>query len=187
MSLNRDLLESLGLSEEEIGVILEARDMERSALEDEWDRRETALVAELEAMASEKGWKAKYEALKDEFDAFRLGVETDRERERKQQAYRRLLAEARVPERFHERIMKYTDFDAFEMEGDALRDEAAIMECLRREWGDFIAVDAVRGVPVDTPPEVASPAAMTAAQIMAIADDDRREREIARNHQMFGF
>ena len=109
------------------------------------------------------------------------------EGQRRRDEYARLLRAERVPEKYISRIVKIADLDALDMDGERVRDEAAARAALRREWGDYIPREVVRSVGVDTPPAVAGPRRMSVQEIMAIKDDARRQREIARHHQLFGF
>lgn len=142
MALTQEMLAEMGLSAEQVGVILGEHASEMQAREAGYLRRD---------------------------------------------AYARLLRAERVPEKYIPRIMDVADLDALEMDGARVCDETAARARLRREWGDFIPREVVRSVPVDTPPAIAGPRRMSVQEIMAIKDDARRQREIARHHEMFGF
>ena len=71
----------------------------------------------------------------------------------KQAAFRKLLTAENIPDKFHDRILRMTDFSAVEMDGDAINDEAKQRERIRTDWGDFVATAETHGANVDTPPD----------------------------------
>ena len=132
-------------------------------------------------------YQAEYERVQKEFSEYRARVEAEKALNIKRGEYRRLLSEAGIPVKYHDRILRLVDFDAIALDGDALADEAAVKREIVTEWGDYAAEAMTRGIQVDTPPDVRRDNRMTVEEIMAIEDDARREREIARHHEMFGF
>lgn len=128
-----------------------------------------------------------FEQLKREYEDYRAAVESREALSARRAAFCRLLKQERVPERYWELILRMTDLNALEMDGNRLADEAGEHARLREMWPEFVGRDCVRGLPVDEPPAMARPRRMTVEEIMAIQDDARREREIAANHEMFGF
>ncbi len=128
-----------------------------------------------------------FEQLKREYEDYRAAVESREALSARRAAFCRLLKQERVPERYWELILRMTDLNALEMDGNRLADEAGERARLREMWPEFVGRDCVRGLPVDEPPAMARPRRMTVEEIMAIQDDARREREIAANHEMFGF
>ena len=128
-----------------------------------------------------------FEQLKREYEDYRAAVESREALSARRAAFCRLLKQERVPERYWELILRMTDLNALEMDGNRLADEAGERARLRQMWPEFVGRDCVRGLPVDEPPAMARPRRMTVEEIMAIQDDARREREIAANHEMFGF
>ena len=170
-SLRRQLEETTG-----------ERESLRRQLEELTGERE-GLRARLEAMSGEAHWQEDFRQLESRFEAYRGEVA----RRAAERAFRGLLEEERVPGRYHGMILGMTDLAALELDGDRLRDEQGVRERIRRDWGDFVGVERVRGLRVDAPPAMDAPGRLTAQEIMAIRDDARREREIAKNHEMFGF
>lgn len=128
-----------------------------------------------------------FEQLKREYEDYRAAVESREALSVRRAAFCRLLKQERVPERYWELILRMTDLNALQMDGNRLADEAGERARLREMWPEFVGRDCVRGLPVDEPPAMARPRRMTVEEIMAIQDDARREREIAANHEMFGF
>ncbi len=144
-------------------------------------RQEQEQRTEYEALREE------FEQLRREYDDYRAAVESREALSARRAAFCRLLKQERVPERYWELILRMTDLNALEMNGNRLADEDAERARLREMWPEFVGRDCVRGLPVDEPPAMARPRRMTVEEIMAIQDDARREREIAANHEMFGF
>ena len=135
-------------------------------------------------------YEALYEALEQlrrEYEDYRAMVESREALSARRAAFCRLLKQERVPERYWQLILRMTDLNALEMDGNRLADEEGERARLKETWPEFVGRDCVRGLPVDEPPVMARPRRMTVEEIMAIQDDARREREIAANHDMFGF
>lgn len=112
----------------------------------------SAVQKELDDIKSGKDWRAEHDALKASFDAYKADVAGRETLAAKQTAYRALLTAENIPAKYHDRILRMTDFDAVEMDGAAVRDEAKHRASIKADWGDFIATPETRGAQVDTPP-----------------------------------
>ena len=104
----------------------------------------------------------------------------------KQAAFRKLLAAENIPDKFHDRIIRMTDFDAVELENGAIKDESKQREGIKTEWGEYIAAPETHGAKVDTPPATGK-VTRSKAEILAIKDTAERQKAIAENHEAFGF
>lgn len=193
MELTKEMLQALGIAEAQAEAILSAHaaDMNEAASQHKAEMDEAASQHKLAMDAAESRCKAVSDALDAERDADWRGrcreAERMAHRAFKQSECLRLLRAEGVPERYVRKLARMTDLDRLDMDGEQVRDEAAARAWLRSEWGDFIPRDVVMPLCVDTPPAVAENPRVSVEAIMAIEDDARREREIARNHELFGF
>lgn len=111
-----------------------------------------ALQNELDALKSGKDWKSEYDTMKKSFDDYKAEVAGKEALAAKQAAYRKLLTAENIPAKFHDRIVKMTDFANMELDGDAIKDADKQRESIRTEWGEYKAAPETRGADVETPP-----------------------------------
>lgn len=142
--------------------------------------------AEDKATGAEK-WKTKYDALKDDFEAYKKDVSAKESKATRESAYKKLLKEAGVSEKRIDAVLKVSDVDSLEMEDDgSFKDSDKILENIKEEWSDFITTTETRGAKTATPPKSTN-VKMTKEEIMKIEDDGERQKAIAENHELFGF
>ena len=142
--------------------------------------------AEDKATGAEK-WKTKYDALKDDFEAYKKDVSAKESKATKENAYKKLLKEAGVSEKRIDAVLRVSDVDSLEMEDDgSFKDSDKILESIKEEWSDFITTTETRGAKTATPPKSTN-VKMTKEEIMKIEDDGERQKAIAENHELFGF
>lgn len=142
--------------------------------------------AEDKATGAEK-WKTKYDALKDDFEAYKKDVSAKESKATRESAYKKLLKEAGVSEKRIDAVLKVSDVDSLEMEDDgSFKDSDKILENIKEEWSDFITTTETRGAKTATPPKSTN-VKMTKEEIMKIEDDGERQKAIAENHDLFGF
>jgi len=142
--------------------------------------------AEDKATGAEK-WKTKYDALKDDFEAYKKDISAKETKALRENAYRELLKEAGVSEKRIAAVLKVSDFDSLEMEDDGkFKDSDKIIENIKEEWADFITTTETHGAKTATPP-TSTGGKMTKDEIMKIKDTSERQKAIAENHEVFGF
>lgn len=142
--------------------------------------------AEDKATGAEK-WKTKYDALKDDFEAYKKDVSAKESKATRESAYKKLLKEAGVSEKRIDAVLKVSDVDSLEMgEDGSFKDSDKILESIKEEWSDFITTTETRGAKTATPPKSTN-VKMTREEIMKIEDDGERQKAIAENHELFGF
>jgi hypothetical protein len=143
-------------------------------------------TAEDKATGAEK-WKTKYDALKDDFEAYKKDVSAKESKAIRESAYKKLLKEAGVSEKRIDAVLKVSDVDSLEMKEDgSFKDHDKILDSIKEEWADFITTTETRGVKTATPPKSTN-VKMTKEEIMKIEDDGERQKAIAENHELFGF
>ena len=110
--------------------------------------------AEDKATSAEK-WKTKYDALKDDFEAYKKDITAKESEAAKNNAYKALLKEAGVSEKRLETVLKAEkpNISGFEMGDDGkFKDSDKILENIKSEWADFIVNTQQKGADTPTPP-----------------------------------
>lgn len=201
MALKRNFLQALGIEDDKIDEIIEAHSETVNGLKDERDQaREKAkeadtLKAELEdakktIKANETGeneYKEKYEKLQSDFDQFKADIEKAEISRKKDRAYRELLKTAGVSEKRHDGILKLTDLEGVELDGDNLKDADNLIDGIKTEWADFIITEKSKGAYTETPPaNNGVGATMTKSEIRAIKDPSARQKAMVENGALFG-
>lgn len=126
--------------------------------------RYKAKLSEIETLKEEKQqaednattagkWKDKHDSLKAEFDAFKNSVTAKETRAEKQKAYKAILTDVHMPEKWLERAMKGVDFDAIELDDKgAIKNADELKQNIQKEWGDVIGTTGTQGADVNNPP-----------------------------------
>ena len=142
--------------------------------------------AEDKATSAEK-WKTKYDALKDDFEAFKKDISAKESKATRDNAYKELLKQAGVSEKRLDAVLKVSDVASLEMGEDGkFKDSDKILENIKKEWADFITTTETHGASTATPPSNNGGGKMTKADIMKIKDTSERQKAIAENHELFG-
>lgn len=159
MALKREYLKSMGLTDEQVSAIIDAHTDTVEALKKQRDQYKAdadklpAVQKELDDIKAGKDWKSEYDTLKKSFDDYKADVAGKETLATKQAAFRKLLTAENIPDKYHDRILRMTDFSAVELENGAIKDEAKQREGIKTDWGDFVATTETRGANVDTPPD----------------------------------
>ena len=190
MALTRKFLKGMGLTDEQIDSVIDAHTETVDGLKEQIntfkadaDRLKT-VEKELSELKGGKDWKAEYDKEHKAFDDYKAEVAGKEKLSAKQAAFRRLLTDENIPEKYHDRIVRVTDFDSMELDGDKFKDEAEQKAAIKNEWGEFVATTDTQGAHVSTPPKT-STTPKTKAEIMAIKDTTERQRAIAENLELF--
>lgn len=138
---------------------------------------------ELDGYKNGTDWKAECDKARQELADYKAEVAGKETLAAKQAAFRKVLGDENIPAKFHDRIVKMTDFDTMDMDGDAIKDEAKVRENVRTEWGEYVATVDSKGTKPETPPSGNSQ--MTKAEILAIKDTGERQKAIAENLNLF--
>lgn len=201
MALSRKFLSALGIESDKQDEIIAAHTEtvdglkeEISKLKSEADRLPAVQkeLDELKAAAEKDGkdpFKVKYEALKEEFEAYKNDQTAKETKAAKTSAYRALLKEAGIAEKRIEAVMKVSDLDSIELDKDGkIKGADKLTESIKTEWADFIPSSETHGANVTNPPaNNGGKKYTTKDEIMAIKDTAERQAAIADNHELFGF
>lgn len=142
--------------------------------------------AEDKATSAEK-WKTKYDALKDDFEAYKKDITAKESKAARSNAYKELLKQAGISEKRLDAVLRVSDIDSLEMGEDGkFKDSDKILEGIKNEWADFITTTETKGAETSTPPTNNGGGKMTKAEIMKIKDTSERQKAIAENHELFG-
>lgn len=193
MALTRKSLKAMGLTEEQVDSIIELHLEVKNDLEEQI-KTYKADALKLESVQKElddlkKGdgedYKAKYEAEKSAHDKTKSDYEAKETAAKVKEAYRAMLKEAGVAEKYLGTVLKATDLSAVKLDKDGKIEGAdKLTENAKTEWADFISVTKTEGAKVDTPPKN-NGGKMTKAQISKIKDPGERRAAIAANPELF--
>ena len=205
MALTRKQLSAMGIEAEKIEQIIEAHTETVSGLKDQITKLEndlaeakgeagklTGVQKELEDLKAQVAEDAKaregkdYDALKQQFDEYKAEVKRKAEHTAKENAYRTILKDAGIPERHHDKILKYSDVDGVELDDKGeIKTKKDILKAVKEEWSDHIPTEETQGVEVQHPLTNGKPH-KTKEEIMAIKDAAERQAAIAENAELFG-
>jgi hypothetical protein len=185
------MLKGMNLTDEQVSAIIDAHQETVGALKDKRDEykadAEKLAAVQKKLDGYEKGTefvrKEDYDKLEKSFNDYKAEVAGKETLATKQAAYRKLLTEEKIPEKFHARILKMTDFDGIEMDGENIKGADKQRENIKSEWGEYVATTQVKGSNPETPP--AGSGTMTKKDILAIKDTGERQKAIAEHLDLF--
>lgn len=202
MALSRKYLAGMGLTEEQVNAIIEANEETITALKDEIDKHRTAeetatkqlakvqkemdaLKKEAEESGEKNPYKTKYEALKEDFDAFKADVANRETTRNKTQAYKALLKEVGIAEKRIDAVARLADLEKITLDKDGKIEGADdLKKALAEEWADFIPTKGEEGASTATPP-AGGATAKTKEEILAIKDTAARQQAMLENKALF--
>lgn len=160
MALTRKLLKGMGLTDEQVDTIIEAHTETTDGLKKDIEKFEAdakklpTVQKELDDLkaAGDGGYKEKYEKEHSDFEKYKADQQAKETKAAKENAYRELLKAAGVSEKRIPAILKVTDLNSVELEGDKVKDAAKITESVKTDWADFIESSNISGANTSTPP-----------------------------------
>ena len=160
MALTRKLLKGMGLTDEQVDTIIEAHTdtvdgLKADIAKYEGDAKKLPGVQkELDDLkaAGDGGYKEKYEKEKKAFEDFKNEQTAKETKKAKENAYRELLKAAGVSEKRIPAILKVTDLNSVELDGDKVKDAEKLTETVKADWADFIETTNTNGANTNTPP-----------------------------------
>ena len=190
MALTRKFLSALGIEADKIDEIINAHSETVEALKAEresyrGDAEKYAKVKEdldkanekLKEYAKDDTYKVKYDALKEDFDNYKKGVETEKTNTSKKSAYKELLKEIGISDKRIDAVAKLVELDKIKLDKDGKIDGAEdLKKSLSEEWADFIVKDGTQGAGAATPPGNGGSGAKTRKEIMEIKDTTQRQQ-----------
>jgi DNA invertase Pin-like site-specific DNA recombinase len=135
-----------------INALREERDTAREEAKKNSDAKKE--LDELQKkMDGKDPYKVKYEAIKEEFEEFKKGIETEKTMEEKRKAFKNLLKEIGISEKRIDAVVKVSDVEALELNKDgSIKDASKLSDKLKEDWSDFIVTEGEKGADTATPP-----------------------------------
>lgn len=160
MALTRKLLKGMGLTDEQVDTIIEAHAETVDGLKSDIAKYEgdakklPGVQKELDELkaAGDGGYKEKYEKEKKAFEDFKNEQTAKETKKAKENAYRELLKAAGVSEKRIPAILKVTDLNSVELEGDKVKDADKLTETVKADWAEFIESTNTSGADTKNPP-----------------------------------
>lgn len=160
MALTRKSLKAMGLTDEQVDSIIEMHSETVDGLKADISKYKTDaeklpnVQRELDDLkaAGDGGYKEKYEKEHKAFEDFKTEQTAKDTRNTKEKAYRELLKSLNVSDKRIDSIIKVTDFDKIELDGDKLKDAETHSNNIKTEWADFIVTTQTGGANTHNPP-----------------------------------
>ena len=160
MALTRKALKAMGLTDEQIDSVVEMHTETVDGLKAEVAKYKpdaeklSEVQRELDELktAGDGGYKEKYEKEHEAFENFKTQQTAKETRNAKEKAYRELLKSLNVSEKRIDTIIKVTDLDAIELDGEKVKDAETHSESIKTEWADFIVSSEISGADTHNPP-----------------------------------
>lgn len=192
MALSRKFLSAMGIEADKIDEIISAHAETVDALKEERDKfranaeayeaehkKVEGLQKELDGLkeSNKDSYKVKYEAMKEEFAEYKKGVENEKTKATKTDAFKALLKEIGVSEKRIDAVTKISDIDGLKLDKEGKIEGADdLKKSLTEEWADFIVKESSKGAETATPPAGAGAKAKTKEEIMKIKDTTERQK-----------
>ena len=162
MAFTRKFLKALEIDEDKIEQIIDAHTDVTTALKADRDAYKVEaeklpdVQKELDKLKAEKNevdpYKEKYEKLTKDFEAYKSEVEQSNLKTRKTEAYKELLKEAGVADKFMDKIIKLTSLDDIELDENGIKGADEIVDSIKKDYDIFIAKEGEDGAGTETPP-----------------------------------
>ncbi len=160
MALTRKFLKGMGLNDEVVDSIIESHAETVDGLKEEINKYKgdaeklPEVQRELDNLkaAGDGGYKKKYEDEKKAFEDYKTAQTAKETKQAKEKAYAEFLKSVGVSEKRIPSIIKVTDLNAVELEGDKVKDADKLTESVKTEWADFIETSNTNGANTNTPP-----------------------------------
>ena len=193
MAVTRSFLKGMGLTDEQVGAIIEEHTNTVNGLKEARDtykadaEKLTAVQKQLDDLKANSGddWKEKYNTLKKTFDDFKTESANHAKAEKIKAAYAQLLKDANVDSKRIDAILKITDMSGMTLdESGKLVDADKLSASIKSEWSAFIQTTGVKGSSVETPPENHSGTTMTRADVYAKDEHGKYKLSTAERQKM---
>lgn len=176
MAFTRKMLKAMGIEEEKIDEIIEAHREVADALKEDRDKykADADKLADTEKELKDlknmvdgaDSYKEQYEKEHKAFEEFKKGVEAEKSKAKKVDAYKDLLLKAGVSEKRIDAIVKVTSMDDIELDDNGeIKDADKRIEGIKTEWSEFIVTEKQRGANTENPPSNTGGDKMTRAEI----------------------
>lgn len=184
MALTRKMLKAMGIEDEKIDQIIEEHVEVTDALKSQRDAatgERDQLKKKLGDAAEEGGqeWKAKYEAERKAFEAYKADAEAEKGAAKVRALYRSELEGLGITGSRADAVLRVTDLSKVEVEGGKLKDPEAVRKAIESEWAEFIPQKRTEGAGVANPP-AGGEKAKSMDEIAEMKNPRERQAEIAK-------
>ena len=195
MAFTRKMLKAFGIEDNIIDQIMDAHVEVVEGIKTERDTFKTkadqldGVQRELDDLKKNGGdWQKKYEDEHKDFETYKNAQTAKETKAAKEKAYRGLLKDAGIPDKRMDTIIRVTNLDEIELDGDGkVKDADKHTEAIKRDYADFVENVTERGAHVENPPgNGGSGSAKTKEEILAIKDGAARRQAMAENPTLFG-
>lgn len=173
-----------------IDALREERDAAKKEAEEAADAKKKLAELQKEVDSLKEGnkdsYKVKYEAMKEEFAEFKKGIENEKTKATKTEAYKALLKEVGISDKRIDSVLKVSEIDKIKLDKDGKIEGADdLKKSLAEEWADFIVKTDKKGADTVTPPANTGGGKKTKDEIMAIKDTAARQQAMLENKDLF--
>lgn len=208
MALTRRSLTAMGIDAEKIDEIIalhaetvealkEQRDgykaeadkakEELSGIQKDMDATKAELDELKEAHGKDAPYKQKYEELKQEYKSYKTGIEEKEAKGKVSEAYKAILKEAKIADKYIPVIMKATDLSGFKLDEDGnIEGAKEAKEKAASEWAEFVEKTSAKGTNTSNPPKNTGGSDMTVEEIDAIKDTAERQKAMYEHRDLYG-
>lgn len=131
-------------------------------------------------------YKVKYDALKEEFTEYKKGIESEKTKASKTEAFKKVLKEIGVSEKRIEAVLKVSEVDKIKLDKDGnIEGLDDLKKNLTEEWADFIVKTDKKGAETVTPPANTGGGKKTKEEINAIRDTAARQQAMLENKELY--
>lgn len=159
MALTRRFLTALGIDADKIDEIISAHTDSLEGIKADRDRykAESERLVDIEKQFNDykKDHNESTDAAKiqKEFDDFKDKVAKEKATSVKRDAYKKLLALAKVNDKRVDAILRLADLDKIEIGEDGkVKDESKVLDSIKNEWSDYIVNENTNGSNTNDPP-----------------------------------
>lgn len=192
MGVTKNFLQSIEIPDNKIEPILKEHanaiaglTADRDKYKEQADRLANVEKELVKAKAKVEDYETIQKSLKkvrDEYADFKAGVESKNLQSLKEKAYSKLLSEAGVPEKLHDKIIKVTDLSEFEIdENGNAKDKTKHINGIKSDYSEFIVTQTERGADVANPPSNIGGSTfekMSLAEKMRFANENPENAEV---------
>lgn len=202
MAFSRKFLAALGIEADKVDEIITAHTEVTDALKADRDKFKAdaeklpnvqkeldELKAEAEKNNGKNPFEVKYNALKEEFEAYKADQAAKQSKADKEKAYRAILKEAGIPDKRIDAVLRVSNVDGAELdENGAIKEKDSLLKSIKEEWADFIPSTGKQGANTKNPPSGGNGSGKYSSkeEIMKIKDTVERQQAMAENHELFG-
>lgn len=196
MALTRKLLKGMGLTDEQVDTIIEAHSDTVDGLKADVSKYKadaeklTTVQKELDDLKAkgDDGWKDKHDKVKKDFEDYKNAQTQKETKAAKSEAYRKLLKECGISEKYIDDVLGIAKLDDLEMDNGAFKDAENISKGIKEKFASFVATTTTVGANTATPPANSGSGKLTKADIYKKDDKGRyvmstaeRQKAIAEN------